>query len=166
VEQSTKGVRPDLAFLLAHPAHWIAFGAGSGLSPYAPGTVGTLLAVPLNAVLSLWLDPIAILAAAGGLFLLGCWASSRTAIDLGVVDHGGITIDEIAAFLAVLAIAPNGWIWQAFAFGLFRFFDILKPPPIRYFERTIPGGFGVMFDDLLAAGYTLLVLVIAYRVLA
>jgi phosphatidylglycerophosphatase A len=166
MESPAKSVRPDMAFVLSHPAHWIAFGGGSGLSPYAPGTVGTLLAIPLYAVLALWLDSGAVLAVAGGFFLVGCWACSRTAIALGVVDHGGMNIDEIAAFLAVLAVAPDNWMWQAFAFGVFRFFDIVKPPPIRYFERIIPGGFGVMFDDLLAAGYTLLVLVIVYRVLA
>ena len=165
-EPATKTVRPDMAFLLSHPAHWIALGGGSGLSPYAPGTVGTLVAIPLHMILIGWLDAAAVLAVAGALFLIGCWASARTAIDLGEVDHGGINIDEIAAFLAVLAIAPDGWLWQAFAFGVFRFFDIVKPPPIRFFERSIPGGFGVMFDDLLAAGYTLLVLVITYRVLA
>ncbi|MSQ19977.1 MAG: phosphatidylglycerophosphatase A [Betaproteobacteria bacterium] len=152
--------------MLSHPAHWIALGGGSGLSPYAPGTVGTLLAIPLHAILNLWLAAGVELALAGGLFLVGCWACAKTSADLGVVDHGGINIDEIAAFLAVLAIAPQGWLWQAVAFGLFRFFDIVKPPPIRFFERSIPGGFGVMFDDLLAAGYTLLILVIAYRVLA
>ncbi len=155
--------RPTATFLLSHPAHFVALGFGSGLSRVAPGTVGTLLAIPLYVALSNWLGASAILGVAGGLFVLGCWACSRTAHDLGVADHGGMNIDEIAAFLAVLVFTPPGLVWMAFAFGVFRFFDIVKPPPIRYFERAVPGGLGVMFDDVLAAGYTLVVLALVYR---
>ncbi len=157
--------RPTAAFLLAHPAHFIALGFGTGLSPVAPGTVGTLFAIPLHAALANWLGAAAILGVAGVVFVLGVWACSRTARDLGVADHGGMNIDEIAAFLAVLAFTPPGLAWLGVAFGIFRFFDIVKPPPIRYFERTVPGGLGVMFDDLLAAGYTLVVLAVAMRAL-
>ncbi len=157
--------RPNTAFLLSHPAHFIALGFGTGLAPVAPGTVGTLLAIPLYWVLAHWLVAAWILVVAGGLFVLGCWACARTGQDLGVADHGGMNIDEIAAFLLVLVFTPAGLLWLAFAFVVFRFFDIVKPPPIRYFERVVPGGLGVMFDDLLAAGYTLLVLAIAHHLI-
>lgn len=131
---------------------------GIGLIAFAPGTFGTLLAFPLHVLFVSYLDPYAHLVAIGALFVLGTWAAGRTSRDLGVPDHGGIVVDETVAFLLVLFFTPGHGIWQAFAFLLFRLFDIFKPPPIRYFERTIPGGTGVMFDDVLAAGYTLLTL--------
>ena len=102
------------------------------------------------------MSPFVHLALLGGLFLLGIGASARTARDLGVPDHGGIVWDETVAFLLVLFFTPADRLWQAFAFLLFRLFDIFKPQPIRHFDRTLHGGFGVMFDDLLAAGYSLL----------
>ena len=131
---------------------------GIGLIPFAPGTFGTLAAFPLHLLLIVYVGPHQHLLAIGALFLLGTWAADRTGRDLGASDHGGIVVDETAAFLLVLFFTPHDSIWQAFAFLLFRLFDIFKPPPIRYFERTIPGGAGVVFDDLLAAGYTLLCL--------
>jgi phosphatidylglycerophosphatase A len=154
--------RPTPGFAFSHPAHAIALGFGAGLSPYAPGTVGTLVAWPLG-----WYVPPALLAAAiAPLFLLGIWACSLTGRDLGVADHRAMVWDEIVAFLLVLALVPRTFGWGAAAFVLFRFFDIAKPPPIRAAERRYHGGFGVMFDDLLAAGYTLLVLAAAKRLLA
>ena len=84
-----------------------------------------------------------------------CGATGRA---LGVADHGAMVWDEVVAFALVLVFTPDGWLWQAGAFLLFRLFDILKPPPIHYFDRRLKSGFGVMFDDLLAAFYTLLVL--------
>lgn len=104
------------------------------------------------------------LAAIALLFGLGVWAAGRTNHDLGVSDHGGIVWDETVAFLLVLFFCPADRLWQGFAFLLFRLFDIFKPPPIRYFDRTMHGGFGVMFDDVLAAGYTVLLLAVAKTV--
>jgi phosphatidylglycerophosphatase A len=154
--------RPTPRFTFTHPAHAIALGFGAGLSPYAPGTVGTLVAWPLG-----WTLPPALLAAAiAPLFLLGIWACSVTGRDLGVGDHRAMVWDEIVAFLLVLAIVPRTLGWQLAAFVLFRAFDIAKPPPIRALERRYHGGFGVMIDDLLAAAYTLLVLAAAKRLLA
>ena len=86
----------------------------------------------------------------------GGWDATGRA--LGVADHGAMVWDEVVAFALVLVFTPDGWLWQAGAFLLFRLFDILKPPPIHYFDRRLKSGFGVMFDDLLAAFYTLLVL--------
>jgi|SRR5688572_24094241 phosphatidylglycerophosphatase A len=147
---------------MKRPAHVIAYGFGAGLVPFAPGTFGTLLAWPFG-----WLlggAPAAVaLSAVAALFLLGVWACGVTGRDVGVHDHGAMVWDEFVAFLLVLSIVPRTLAWQAAAFVLFRAFDIVKPAPIRWFERRYTGGFGVMFDDLLAAGYTLVALALAKR---
>ncbi|SFW22949.1 phosphatidylglycerophosphatase A [Nitrosovibrio sp. Nv17] len=150
--------RPDKAFVRSHPAHFIAFGGGAGLSATAPGTVGTLVAFPLFWLLDFVFDPTALLGLVAVLFLIGVWACGVTGRALGNPDHGGMVWDEIVAFLLVLAFTPSDPGWQACAFALFRLFDILKPPPIRYYDKALRGGFGVMFDDLLAAFITLLCL--------
>jgi len=147
------------------PAHIIALGVGVGLAPAAPGTVGTLLAFPLYWLLAAFSTSTMALALLGAAFLLGVWACGATGRALGVADHGAMVWDEIVAFAVVLVFTPPGWQWQLGAFLLFRFFDIVKPPPIRYFDRRLKNGFGVMFDDLLAAGYTLLVLAVGQRLL-
>ena len=99
------------------------------------------------------------------LFALGVWACEVTGRAIGAADHGGMVWDETVAFLLVLFFTPAVWYWQALAFLIFRLFDILKPPPIRYYDRTLKNGFGVMFDDLIAAFYTLLVLAVAKTLL-
>ena len=149
-----------MRFAYAHPAHAIAFMGGIGLIRFAPGTFGSLAAFPLHFGLLLYFGPLQQMLLIAALWIVGVWAAERTGRDLGAPDHGGIVVDETAAFLLVLFFTPEHPIWQACAFLLFRLFDIFKPPPIRYFERTIPGGVGVMFDDLLAAGYALLCLAI------
>ena len=154
---------PGVRFAAAHPAHLIALGFGSGLSPVAPGTAGTLLGWALGAVLIESVPSHALLAAVALLFVLGVWACGLTGRHLGVADHGGMVWDEIVAFLLILAVLPRGLAWQAAGFVAFRFFDILKPPPIRWVERRCHGGFGVMADDILAAGYALLVLAAVKR---
>jgi phosphatidylglycerophosphatase A len=159
-------LRPGVGFLLSHPAHFIALGFGTGLSPFAPGTVGTLLAVPFYAVLAYWLEPQWVAAAVAAFFVLGIWACGRTGRDLGIADHSGMNWDEIVAFLAILVFTPPGLLWQTTAFFAFRFFDIVKPPPIRQIDRAVKGGFGVMLDDVVAAFYTLLVLAAAKWLLA
>lgn len=142
----------------------IAFGGGVGLAPVAPGTFGTLLAFPVFWTAAQTLAPLEFMLLATGMFLIGVWACGLTARHLGVADHGGMVWDELVAFLIVLFFTPALPLWQAAAFLLFRLFDILKPPPIRYYERTLRGGFGVMFDDIVAAFYTLVVLAIAKTV--
>ena len=151
---------PDGRFLLSHPAHFVALGFGSGLVPKAPGTFGTLAALGLYWLLALALPPLAIAFVAIPLFFLGIWAAERTARDLGVQDHGSIVIDEIAAFLPLAALASASLGLQAVAFALFRLFDIWKPPPIGLLEQRLKGGFGVMFDDLVAACYAYVVLIV------
>ena len=150
--------RPSWRFLLSHPARLVAFGFGAGLVPVAPGTWGTLLALPVFLLVSPRLEPVEFLLMLLALFALGVWACDVTGRSLGNSDHGGMVWDETVAFLLVLFCTPAGLRWQALAFLIFRLFDILKPPPIRYYERTFKNGFGVMLDDLIAAFYTLLVL--------
>lgn len=154
--------RPSWRFVLRHPAHFIAFGGGVGLIPFAPGTFGTLLAFPLFYGLQPLLEPWTLLVIIIALFWLGTWACAVAGRALGAADHGGMVWDEVVAFLLVLFFTPVTGYWQAFAFLLFRLFDIFKPPPIRYYDRMLKNGFGVMWDDLLAAGYTLLMLAAAY----
>jgi len=156
-------LRPSSAFIFSHPAHAVAFGFGAGLAPVAPGTVGTLAAWPLGWLLASSLPPAAMLALVAAAFLLGVWCCGVTGQRLGVPDHGAMVWDEIVAFLLVLAILPLDLAWQAAGFVLFRLFDIAKPPPIGWFERRYHGGFGVMFDDLVAAGYALVALALARR---
>lgn len=158
-------LRPSWRFLARHPAHVIAFGFGAGLAPVAPGTWGTLLALPAHWLLSPRLDPVDYLLVVGVLFGLGVWACEVTGRTIGVSDHGGMVWDEAVAFLLVLFFVPATLLWQAAAFLLFRLLDILKPPPIRYYERTFRNGFGVMLDDLVAAFYTLLVFAVASKLL-
>ena len=156
---------PNVGFLLRHPAHFVALGFGLGLAPAAPGTFGTLLAIPLAVLLRGHLADTGFIAAIVALFLLGVWAAHVTGRNLQVADHGAIVWDEVVAFLAVLFFVGADAVWIAVAFVVFRFFDIVKPPPIRQLDRALKNGFGVMADDLLAAGYTLLVLAVIQRML-
>jgi phosphatidylglycerophosphatase A len=154
-----------VSFLLARPAHVVALGLGAGLAPVAPGTFGTLVALPIAWLLHATGSDAIYLAATGLLFVAGVFAADAAARALGVADHGAIVIDEIVAFLVVLFFTPRTWLAQAAAFALFRLFDIVKPPPIREVDARMKGGVGVMLDDLLAAAYTLVVLAVAARVL-
>lgn len=150
---STISRAPDARFLLAHPAHFIALGFGAGLVPKAPGTLGTLLALPLAWALGLVLPPLAVAFAAIPLFFLGVWACEVTGRNLGVADHSAMVWDEVVAFLPLAALASASIVLQLVAFALFRLFDIWKPFPIRELEKGIKGGLGVMIDDVVAAFY-------------
>jgi phosphatidylglycerophosphatase A len=148
---------PSLRFLFSHPAHLIALGFGAGLSPLAPGTAGTLVALPLAALLRTFGNDLGYILVVVASFLIGIWAAGRTGRDLGVADHPAIVWDEVAAFLLVLFFVGADAFRQAFAFLLFRFFDIVKLPPARLIDREWHHGFGVMADDLVAAFYALLI---------
>jgi len=154
-------LRPSWRFVLRHPAHFIAFGGGAGLAPVAPGTWGTLLAFPLYWILVRFLAPVEYLVLTCLLFGVGIWACEITGRTIGASDHRGMVWDETVAFLMVLFLVPATLYWQAAAFLLFRAFDIVKPQPIRYYEKLFRNGFGVMLDDLVAAFFTLVVLAIA-----
>ncbi len=156
---------PALRFLFAHPAHLIACGFGSGLSPFAPGTAGTLFAWATFPLFRPWVSDVELLALLLVCFIAGVLAAQRTGADLGVIDHGSIVWDEIVAFWLVLVFCPPGWLWQGLAFLLFRLFDIVKPQPARYFDEKVKNGFGVMADDVIAGAYTLLVLALLRFVL-
>ncbi len=154
--------KPTGRFMLSHPAHWLAQGFGSGLSPLLPGTTGTLFAwVSFVLLTERWPDFFttqhwAIILVVG--FLTGIWACQVTGRNLGIADHGSMVWDEIIAFwLVLLFVMPAGFTVQLAAFVIFRFFDMVKPAPIAYFDRHLKGGFGVMFDDLIASFYTLLI---------
>lgn len=156
--------RPTARFLIHHPAHFVALGFGAGLSPVAPGTFGTLVAIPIALLLRAYGGEADFIAAIVLLFAVGAWASQVTGRNLGVPDHGAIVIDEVAAFLLVLYFVGPEWVRVALAFLVFRLFDIFKPPPIRQLDATMKNGVGVMLDDLLAAGYTLVVFAIGQRI--
>ena len=151
---------PSLRFLFAHPAHLVACGFGSGLSPWAPGTAGTLFAWATYPLLQMWMEGLLLQAFLGLCYVVGVVAVQRTGRDLGVVDHGSIVWDEIVPFWLVLFFCPAGWLWQMAAFLVFRFFDIVKPQPVRFFDEKVKNGFGVMADDFVAGAYTVLVIVV------
>ena len=131
------------------PEAWLAFGFGTGLAPYAPGTWGAVLGLPLAWGLHLG-GPLVYAIVTAVVVLAGIRFSGHTARRLGVHDHPGINVDEIAGQLVACAIAPLDWRWFLAAFLLFRFFDILKPWPIRWLDRHLGGGLGIMADDVAA----------------
>lgn len=159
--KSAPSFRPTLPWLLARPVRFVGFGFGSGLAPVAPGTAGTVPGVVLAALL-LWLgvSPFWLGMLCVPLFFIGIWICNETERDLGVHDYGGIVWDEIVAMMLVLAFTPDSWLWWLAAFLLFRFFDAVKPPPIRWFDRRVSGGFGVMLDDIIAAVFSIIIIVL------
>jgi phosphatidylglycerophosphatase A len=162
--------RATARFMLRHPAHLVALGFGSGLAPWAPGTVGTLWAWLAFAVFDRWLGAVGwglVIAAAAA---VGWWACTLTARHLQVADPSSIVWDEVVAFWLVLWLVTPASFWaQAVAFGLFRLFDAAKPGPVGWADRRFKAegrpigavqGFGILFDDLIAAGCTLMLLAI------
>lgn len=158
--------RLDLRFLFSHPAHLIALGFGSGLSRFAPGTAGTLWAWVVFVILDRWLNAgqwalVLVLS-----FFIGWWACRRTATDMHVMDPGPVVWDEVLAFWLILWLAmPMGFLGQLVAFALFRFFDAVKPGPIGWADQALKGwgwrgSFGIIFDDLVAAFASLLVIAV------
>ncbi|WP_396329783.1 phosphatidylglycerophosphatase A [Burkholderia anthina] len=153
--------RATARFMLSHPAHLVSLGFGSGLAPFMPGTFGSLFGwltfVVLNRYLTVpeWWALIAL-----G-FVGGTWITGFTARRMGVTDPGPVVWDEIVAvWLVMLFVTPATFVGQLWAFVAFRLFDMLKPPPVRYFDRRMSGGFGIMIDDLIAAFMTLLVIAV------
>lgn len=131
------------------PATWLAFGLGTGLVPWAPGTWGAVLALPL--AWSLHLASLPVYAAVTiVMIMIGIPLCGHAARRLRVHDHPGINFDEVAGQLVACAMAPLDWRWFLLAFVLFRFFDIVKPGPIRWLDRRLRGGWGIMLDDILA----------------
>lgn len=142
---------------MGNPIHLLAFGFGSGLSPVAPGTFGTLVALPIY----LWMQNLTLGNYVLVVFIMtvfGVWLCQVTANNLGVHDHQGIVWDEIVGYLITMTAAPFGWVWMIIGFILFRFFDIVKPWPIKWVDKKVDGGVGIMFDDILAGVFAFLVL--------
>lgn len=145
--------------MLSHPLHTIALGFGSGLSPWAPGTIGTLFGWATFRALDMVLPASSILLLILLSFVLGIVAIEKTGNALGEIDHGGIVWDEIVPFWATLWLLSNtigdSLLWQGIAFALFRLYDITKPWPARHYDRHVKNGYGVMMDDVVAALYTI-----------
>jgi len=142
---------------LLHPVDFLGLGFGSGLVPVAPGTAGTVAAIPvyllLQSLATTYYVAVVLLLALAGIVICG-----QTANRLGVHDHPGIVWDEIVGYLVTMTFAPPGWWWIALGFVLFRLFDIFKPWPIRWCDGQVGGGLGIMLDDLLAGVFAALLL--------
>ncbi len=150
--------------LLRNPLHFLSLGFGSGLAPFAPGTFGTLAAVPLYLLLAqlpLAYYLLAVLVA----FVIGVYLCGYTSAALGEHDHSGIVWDEFVGFWITMIAVPATWQWILAGFVLFRLFDIVKPWPVKVADAKMKGGFGIMFDDVLAALYALIGLQIAQQLL-
>ncbi len=151
---------------LSNPVHLLAFGFGSGLSPRAPGTMGTIVAVPLYLLMVHFLSPYSYLALIIVTFVIGIYLCGRTAKDLGVHDHGGIVWDEFVGYWITMFMVPLTWYWVLAGFILFRLFDILKPFPIGWLDRKVGGGLGIMVDDVLAGAYAAICLQIIIHLIS
>ena len=155
-------ISPISPRLLRNPLHLLSLGFGSGLSPFAPGTCGTLVAIPLYLLLAqlpLWYY----LATVAVAFAIGVYLCGYTSTTLGEHDHSGIVWDEFVGFWITMIAVPANWQWILAGFVLFRLFDIVKPWPVKVADAKMKGGFGIMFDDLLAALYAVIVLQIALQ---
>lgn len=157
-------LRPTARFMRQHPAHWVALGFGSGLARVAPGTVGTLWGWLAFLVLQTWLNPLQMGMLIAASLPMGWWACTLTARHMGVMDPGSVVWDEIVAIWLILwLVTPAGFWGQAVAFALFRYFDAAKPGPVGWADKLFKGfgwrgGFGILFDDLVAAFCTLMVI--------
>lgn len=135
--------------VFCHPIHFVSFGFGTGLSPIAPGTMGTIIAIPIFLLLSTQ-PTLFYLIFVTIAFLIGCWTSAYTATALKVHDHPGIVIDEIIGYLITMVFVPVTWYWVILGFVFFRIFDIWKPWPISLIDQHVEGGLGIMLDDVFA----------------
>ena len=134
---------------LSNPVHFLALGFGSGLAAKAPGTFGTLAALPVFWFVSQF-SLVGYLLFTLVAAVIGIYLCDKTANDMGVHDHGAIVWDEVVGLLITLIAAPAGWLWVIVGFALFRFFDIVKPWPIKWLDSKVSGGFGIMIDDVVA----------------
>jgi phosphatidylglycerophosphatase A len=154
-------VAPTAKSLLQNPVHGLAFGFGSGLAPKAPGTFGTLAAIPLYLLIQ-DLPLVSYVLFLLVTFAIGVYLCHKTAADLGVHDHPGIVWDEFVGYWLTMLAAPPGWIWVVVGFVLFRIFDVIKPWPIKWFDQHVHGGFGIMIDDVLAGLMALALMHLGY----
>lgn len=155
---------PHVPMQWRSPAQVLACGFGSGLAPVAPGTFGTLAAVPIILIAQSWSWWI-YLGVIVAMFVGGVFICDRAARAWGVQDHPAIVWDEIVGYMITMSVAPAGWLWMMVGFFLFRIFDIVKPWPIRAVDRGVHGGLGIMLDDVLAGVASGFVLYLAVRML-
>lgn len=143
--------------MLLNPAHFFALGFGSGLTPKLPGTAGTLVGVLLFILMPVtsWMTYLVVVVCG---FLFGIFCCEYTAKSLNVHDHPSIVWDEIVGYLITMFMVPKDWLWILIGFILFRVFDILKPWPISVIDSHVNGGFGIMFDDVVAAFFSLAII--------
>lgn len=153
----TKKAHHHVTFTLTKPIQFLALGLGSGLAPKAPGTFGTLAAVPLFLLLSM-LTPLYYFIAVIVMSVAGIYICGKAAEEVGVHDHPAIVWDEFVGYFITMFMVPVSWQSILVGFILFRFFDILKPWPISYIDKKISGGFGIMFDDILAGIFSLFIM--------
>lgn len=153
----------NVQFTLSNPVHFLALGFGSGLIKPAPGTWGTLSAIPLYLLMLMFMSSSSMLYMAIIVvsFVLGIYLCGKTAADVGVHDHGAIVWDEIVGFFITMMFVPLTWPNVLLGFLLFRFFDILKPWPIKLLDKHVHGGFGIMIDDVLAGVFAWVLLMLA-----
>lgn len=149
--QQTGNVSPNAKFVMTNPIHLLAFGFGSGLSPKAPGTFGTLAALPIWFLLIHVFNQSQLLVLIVLSFFAGIWICKKSSEALGVHDHGGIVWDEFVGLWLTLWLLPNTLAGLLVGFVCFRLFDILKPWPIRWLDKKVHGGLGIMLDDAVAA---------------
>lgn len=146
------------AFHPSRPEHWLAYGFGAGLSPMAPGTMGTLVAIPIYLVLAS-LPGLVYMVAVAALIAVGIWACGKVAAESGQDDPPAIVWDEVVGFLVAMAAAPVvSLAWIIMGFLLFRLFDIYKPWPVSWAQERFRGGLGIVADDLIAGAMAWVVL--------
>lgn len=149
---------------IKHPVHFLALGFGAGCFPRAPGTAGTVVAVPI-VYFMMYLPWQYYLLLTISCFILGIWICAATTKALGVHDHGAIVWDEIVGLMITMMMAPQGVLWLLIGFILFRIFDIWKPWPVRWLDHSFKGGLGIMIDDVFAALYALLLIQLSAKML-
>jgi phosphatidylglycerophosphatase A len=147
--------------VFTHPVHLLAYGFGAGLSPKAPGTMGTLVAIPLYLLLLMYTSSGVYLAVLAVALAAGVFICGYTAKQMSIDDPKGVVWDEIVGYLITMLGLPLGWFWVIGGFLMFRLFDIWKPWPIRWVDRHIKGGIGIMLDDVIAAVFACVLLNLA-----
>jgi len=158
---STSQAKVNFRELIKRPACFLGLGFGSGLAPVAPGTFGTLAAIPIYLLMQN-LSLLAYIALTVVAFFVGIWICQQSADWLGKDDPSAVVWDEIVGYLITMIAAPTGWLWIVIGFVLFRLFDILKPWPISLADREIHGGLGIMVDDVIAGIFSAVILQIIY----
>lgn len=165
LQNRSKIIPPFPAAVWRNPLYFLAFGLGSGRSPYAPGTVGTIVAIPCYLLLVYFLSPAAYLIFTVAFIAFSSWLCERISNETGTHDHPGMNIDEFAGFFVTMIAAPQGWLWIVLGFLLFRLFDIWKPWPISYIDKHIDNGFGMILDDVVAGIFACGIIQLTYFLL-